>query len=45
MNWLMPALGADLFKKGNYNHHLMLFLVNGGHTMTHFRECWECPVT
>ena len=44
-NWLMPVLGTDSFKKGNYNHHLVLFLVNGRHTAVHFRECWGHSVT
>ena len=38
-NWLTPVLGMDSFEKCNYNHHLALFLVNGGHTAVHFREC------
>ena len=44
-NWLAPVLGADSFEKCNYNCHLALFLVNGGHTVAHFRECWEHSVT
>ena len=37
-NWLAPVLGADSFEKCNYNHCLALFLVNGRHTVVHFRE-------